>query len=56
MASWPSHRSYNDLLSEKAFLRKRLSEAEQSYRQLAIKSGVNRLWKDDEELERARVA
>jgi len=56
MASRPSHKSYNDLLSENAFLRKRLSEAEESYRQPAIKSGVNRLWKGDEEFERARLA
>jgi len=56
MASRPSHRSYNDLLSENAFLRKRLSEAEESYRQLAIKSGENRIWRSDEEFERARIA
>ena len=33
-----------------------MSEAEESYRQLAIKSGVNRVWKDDGEIERARLA
>ena len=56
MASGPSHRSYNDLLWENAFFRKRLSEAKGSYRQLAIKSRVNRLWKGDKEFERAWVA
>jgi len=56
MASRLSHRSYNNLLSENAFLRKRLSEAEESYRQLAIKSGVNRLWKGDEKVDRAQFA
>jgi len=33
-----------------------VSEAEERYRQLDIKCGENRIWKSDEEFERARVA